>query len=254
MSTTFKQRQYDLAYDDGIDRHWWHLARNRIVLQEISKFAPISPRVLDIGCGRGIAVKYLRAAGVACVGVELAAVQPLQGLESYVRTGVNATELPLEERQGYDVITLLDVIEHVPDAGAFIASLVAAFPNLACLVITVPARQELWSNYDEYYGHYLRYDLRQLRELAESQHLTVAHSSYFFHSIYLPARALTALRAVRALRVEPPRGLGRSLHRAVAWAMALDYDILPAACVGTSAIACMHRRANVREPNSRQSD
>jgi SAM-dependent methyltransferase len=254
VSTTFRQRQYDLAYDDGIDRHWWHLARNRIVLREINRFAPISPRVLDVGCGRGIAVKYLRAAGVGCVGVELAAVQPLEGMESHVRTGVNATGLPLEERQSYDVITLLDVIEHVPDPGAFIASLVAAFPNLACLVITVPARQELWSNYDEYYGHYLRYDLRRLQELAESQRLTVVHSSYFFHSIYLPARILAARRAVRSLRVEPPRGLGKSLHRAVAWAMALDYDLLPAACAGTSAIACMRSRVDGRVSNSRQSN
>jgi hypothetical protein len=67
VSTAFKQRQYDLAYDDGTDCHWGHLARNWIVLQEIGKFSPISLRVLDVGFGRGIVVKYLCVAGVACV-------------------------------------------------------------------------------------------------------------------------------------------------------------------------------------------
>jgi len=239
MSTTFKQQQYDLAYEDGMDRHWWHLARNRIVLQELKTFAPTSPQVLDVGCGRGIAVKYLRAAGITCVGVELAEVQPLEGMEGHVRTGTNATDLPSDERLSYDVITLLDVIEHVPDPGAFIASLVAAFPRLSCIVVTVPARQELWSNYDEYYGHFLRYDLGQLRELAGSQGLTVNHASYFFHSVYLPARVMAALGASRSTRVNSPRGRAKPLHRAIAWAMTLDYHALPGTLPGASAIACL---------------
>src|SRR5450432_150563 len=106
MATAFVKQQYDLAYDDGVERHWWHLARNRIVLGEIRKFTTATPEVLDVGCGRGIAVKYLRAHGVACAGVELATARPLSGVENQIRYDTNAIELPLDERARYSVITL----------------------------------------------------------------------------------------------------------------------------------------------------
>src|SRR4051794_7259605 len=145
MSTAFAKEQYDQAYDDGIEHHWWHLTRNHIVLRQLrSCTAAANSRVLDIGCGRGIAVKYLRMHGIDCSGVELAHARPLAGIDSYVRYGVDATQLPEDERSRYEVIMLLDVIEHVSDAHAFVANIISAFPNLSELIVAVPACAELW--------------------------------------------------------------------------------------------------------------
>jgi 2-polyprenyl-3-methyl-5-hydroxy-6-metoxy-1,4-benzoquinol methylase len=237
MSTAFAKEQYDQAYDDGIEHHWWHLARNRILLREIRNCVVASPRVLDVGCGRGIAVKYLRAHGIDCAGVELAHARPLAGVESHVRYGQNATQLPEDERARVEVVTLLDVVEHVIDPATFIANIVAAFPRLSELIVTVPACAALWSNYDEYFGHFHRYDLAMLRALAQATKLQVINTSYFFHALYPPARLLAAMHRKRSTRVDPPRGTMKLLHRGVSLAMLLDYYFVPGVVPGASAIA-----------------
>jgi 2-polyprenyl-3-methyl-5-hydroxy-6-metoxy-1,4-benzoquinol methylase len=159
-----------------------------------------------------------------------------------VRYGTHAVELPEEERARYDIVTLLDVIEHLPDPQVFVESIVAAFPRLSLLIVTVPARKELWSNYDEYFGHHQRYDLDMLRDLATSSNLRIAKAAYFFHGLYVPARMMAAMHRPRATRVDPPRGMLRFVHGALSAAMMLDYYCVPGGVPGTSAIARMEVR------------
>jgi hypothetical protein len=49
----------------------------------------------------------------------------------------------------FGAILLRDVVEHIEDAGTFLRDLLRAFPNARHVLIAVPARMELWSNYDE---------------------------------------------------------------------------------------------------------
>ena len=143
MATEFSDDQYDHAYPDGIENHWWILARNRILTHVIRKSARNNAVLLDVGCGRGIVVKYLRDKGIACTGVELAMAPPVFSVRDHVRMGVDAWDLPLAERVRFDTILLLDVIEHIPDPAALLKRLSDGFPNLSHLIVTVPACQEL---------------------------------------------------------------------------------------------------------------
>lgn len=242
MSTAYVQQQYDLSYGDGIEYYWWHLTRNKIILDEVRKFSVAGSAVLDVGCGRGIAVKYLRDHAVSCAGVELASTSPLAGVGEHIRYGTNAIDLPAHERARYTMILLLDVIEHLPDPVNFIVGLVRAFPSLNRLVVTVPACPELWSNYDECFGHYRRYTLATLRELAQATNMSVEHQSYFFRALYVPARVLAVWKRKRSTQVHPPQGWKKYLHKAFAWMMRFDYLVLPASVPGMSAIACMSVR------------
>lgn len=239
MNTAFVQQQYDDFYGDGIEHYWWHVARNRIILDEIERIPLINPRVLDVGCGRGIAVKYLRDRGIACDGVELAATRPLPEVGAHIRYGTNAIDLPVDERKTYEVLLLLDVVEHLPEPATFIASLLDAFQCVTHLVITVPACPELWSNFDVHFGHYRRYTAESLRELAHEARLDLVHQSYFFHTAYVPARLLTARRKDRSTHVEPPRGWMKAIHRVIGAMMLLDYRIVPHSVRGMSAIAML---------------
>jgi hypothetical protein len=239
----FSGTQYDTAYPDGIERHWWTRARSRIVAQMLREAGGAREATLEVGCGRGAAVAGLRELGIDCRGVELAAVAPLPAVRAAVRTGCDARELPATERAGVASILLLDVLEHVADPAAFLAELRAAFPSARRLVVTVPARQELWSNYDDFYGHHRRYDLAMLRALGEGEGWRTRRCAYAFHALYPPARLMSALGLRRGVRLRAPRGAAVALHAALAALMVADWRLLPGSLPGSSAVACFERAA-----------
>lgn len=193
---------------------------------------PPRPTVLDIGCGRGLTVDYLRKAGVDCHGVELADVQPLPDVRPFVHTSQEAFALPEDLRRRVTVLLLLDVVEHLPAPEAFLAGCVQHFPAVSRLIVTVPARSELWSNYDDFYGHLRRYDRGSLQALIRPVASRRADAGYFFHALYPVMRAQLALAAERPLAHQPPRW--RWPHRLAAGLFDLEERLVPARWYGTS--------------------
>ncbi len=237
MKTEYSDSQYSSNYPDGVENHWWNLVRNDFIHRLVRRLGVPHPAVIEIGCGKGIVVSYLRKRGVNCVGAELADVQPVPGAEQHVRAGTSAFDLPAEERAGYDIIMVLDVLEHLPDPQQFIRSLIKAYPNARSMIVTVPACAELWSNYDEHYGHFMRYSTDQLISMLREAGLAPIATGYFFHSVYLPALLGAKLKRDRAVDISAPRGLMLWLHKAVFYGLALDARLLPARMRGTSAYA-----------------
>jgi 2-polyprenyl-6-hydroxyphenyl methylase / 3-demethylubiquinone-9 3-methyltransferase len=82
-------------------------------------------RVLDVGCGGGILSESMAARGADVTGIDLSdkalKVAQLHLLESGVRVAyrkIAVEELAREEQHGYDVVTCMEVLEHVPDPGS----------------------------------------------------------------------------------------------------------------------------------------
>ena len=193
---------------------------------------PARPVVLDVGCGRGLTVDFLRKGGIDAHGVELAAVEPVPAVRPFVHAAQDAFTLPEELRRRVTVLLLLDVVEHLPAPEAFLAGCAAHFPALARLVVTVPARRELWSNYDDFYGHLRRYDRGSLRDLLQPVGTRSAESGYFFHALYPVLRVQLAAAAGRPLGHQPPRW--QWPHRVAARLFDLEQRILPRKWYGTS--------------------
>ena len=94
--------------------------------------------------------------------------------------------------KGFDLIVLLDVLEHMDDDSGALRALCNRLNPNGWLVITVPAYRMLWSHHDEIHHHKRRYTLDSLCQAAYAAGCSVSYVSYFNFWL-LPAIALVRL-------------------------------------------------------------
>jgi 2-polyprenyl-6-hydroxyphenyl methylase/3-demethylubiquinone-9 3-methyltransferase len=89
-------------------------------------------RVLDIGCGGGILAESMAAKGAVVTGIDLAekalSVAKLHSLESGVTVdyrAISAESLAQEAPQSFDVITCMEMLEHVPQPASIVQACAA---------------------------------------------------------------------------------------------------------------------------------
>lgn len=107
------------------------------IQEQISPSDPASAlsdaHVLDVGCGGGILAEAMACSGASVTGIDLAekslTVAKLHSLESGVIVNyesISAEALALQKPEAFDVVTCMEMLEHVPDPG----SVVQACANL----------------------------------------------------------------------------------------------------------------------------
>lgn len=133
----------ELAKFSDLAHRWWDTNSefkplhqiNPLRLQWIQSVAPLQgQRVLDIGCGGGILSDAMARAGAQVLGIDLATkalkVAQLHALEAQTPNvsyrEVSAEALAAEAPGSFDVVTCMEMLEHVPDP----ASVVQACANL----------------------------------------------------------------------------------------------------------------------------
>jgi SAM-dependent methyltransferase len=170
------------------DHHWWYRGRRRIIRAELDRL-PLGPRarVLDAGCGSGRTleelVDYGDAAGIELDG-DAAELARMRGIGE-VQVGT-LEQLPWPS-ETFDLITCLDVIEHIADDRAALAELRRVCRPGGFALVTVPAYQALWSLHDEANHHHRRYSRRALRNAADDSGWTVVRMSSFNTVLLAPA-------------------------------------------------------------------
>jgi len=83
--------------------------------------------------------------------------------------------------QRFDLITMLDVLEHLPDAPAALQRVHTLLRPTGTLVLTVPAFQLLWTSHDDLNHHYVRYRKASLHPLLKQANLRIVESRYLFY-------------------------------------------------------------------------
>src|SRR5262249_22527731 len=73
------------------------------------------------------------------------------------------------------------ILEHIADDVKFLREMADSFPSARGLILTVPARSELWSNYDDYWGHHRRYNRASLADALDKGGFSLVRQRYFFH-------------------------------------------------------------------------
>ncbi|MCC7487368.1 MAG: bifunctional 2-polyprenyl-6-hydroxyphenol methylase/3-demethylubiquinol 3-O-methyltransferase UbiG [Burkholderiales bacterium] len=106
---------------------------NPLRLDWIDRIARLAGRrVVDVGCGGGVLAEAMAARGATVTGIDLSerplAVARLHLLESGLSVDyrlVSAESLALEAPGCYDVVTCMEMLEHVPDPAATVRACAA---------------------------------------------------------------------------------------------------------------------------------
>jgi len=167
--------------------HWWFLARRRILEQLIVRVVrpPEGARVLEVGCGTGHNLAMLGKFGE----LDASELDSSARALSTKRLGREVKEAKLPDlsmfkRNSYDLIALLDVLEHVPDDLGSLRAIHRRLKPGGALLLTVPANPWMWSAHDAAHHHFRRYTRKQLEELFLRSGLEVELLSYFNTLLY----------------------------------------------------------------------
>ena len=139
MTQTINADPQELAKFSDLAHRWWdtesefrplHLI-NPLRLDWIAGHAPLAgKRVLDIGCGGGILSDSMARRGASVLGIDLAAkplkVAQLHALEAQTPNveyrEVSAEALATEAPGSFDIVTCMEMLEHVPDPSSIVAA------------------------------------------------------------------------------------------------------------------------------------
>ena len=177
-------------------KHWWFITKKKIVLDMIDRYLTKKDniRILDIGCGSGLMLNALEEKGQT-YGLDMSNDAIRFSKEIFtgeVRKGLLPDEISYEENF-FDLITALDVIEHVDrdvDALEVIHSRLATGGKA---VITVPAYMFLWTSFDVANEHKRRYTLKELNVKLIQAGFSVEKISYYNTLLFPPVLVVRML-------------------------------------------------------------
>jgi SAM-dependent methyltransferase len=188
--------------------HWWFAGRRRIlesfvrsIVDDLRRTDGARPRFLDVGCGTGANLEMLAQFGDA-EGVDVSedalAFCRARGLAN-VRRGA-AESLPYGEGE-FDVVTALDVVEHLDDDLAGLREMRRVLRKDGRALLFVPAFMWLWGVQDDVSHHRRRYTLPGLAARVEAAGLSVERATYANVTFFAPILAGRLL--MRALSLRP---------------------------------------------------
>jgi SAM-dependent methyltransferase len=188
------------------DTHWWFAGRRRILkglLRQLVSESGVAgrPRILDVGCGTGANLELLGEFGDA-EGVDVSpdALRFCRdrGLDK-VHLGA-AEELPFED-QTFNIVTALDVVEHLDDDVAGLKEMYRVLKPGGRAMFFVPAFTFLWGVQDDISHHRRRYTLKQIKSAVSRAGFKVERGTYANITFFAPIFAGRIL--MKLTRIKP---------------------------------------------------
>ena len=149
----------ELAKFSALATSWWDPAGpsrplhelNPLRLRYIEQATPLSgARVLDVGCGGGILSEAMANRGANVLGIDLSQavldVAELHALEAKLQIqykAVAAEELAVAQPGAFDLVTCMEMLEHVPDPAAILGALAKLAKPGADVIVSTLNRKPL---------------------------------------------------------------------------------------------------------------
>lgn len=171
--------------------HWWFVARRKILDSIIRRIVrpTAGARILEIGCGTGHNLEMLSRFGR----VTATELDPDARALASKRLGRAVEPVALPDLSGFpegsfDLVALLDVLEHVRDDRSALEAIWTRLKPGGQLIVTVPANPWMWSAHDVAHHHYRRYRKAKLEHLARESNFEIKLLSPF-NTILFPVIA-----------------------------------------------------------------
>lgn len=160
--TTLNADPAEIQKFSDLAHRWWDPTSEFRPLHEINplrlewinnRIALSGKNIIDIGCGGGILAESMAKKGATVTGIDLSEkalkVADLHGLESGISVRyekISAEEMAEREAECYDVVTCMEMLEHVPDPASIIR---------ACAKLVKPGGHVIFSTLNRNIKSYL---------------------------------------------------------------------------------------------------
>lgn len=176
------------------EKHWWHVSKRTIVQNLIENYNNIEkPKILDIGCGTGKNIEELSKYGEVW-GLD----KSLEAIKFCKKRGLKNLKLGNAEKTkfksgSFDIITLLDVLEHTDD-NQTLQEMNRLLKKNGLLIITVPAFYWLWSQWDRILHHKRRYNSKNLIAILQKNKFKIIKITYLYSFLVPPALTIRKIK------------------------------------------------------------
>src|ERR1044072_1180285 len=161
--------------------HWWHIGRRRIIagfVEEIwRQVTDRPPRILDVGCCTG---EYL----------------------------------PYDDGT-FDLVTALDVVEHMDDDLAGLKEMRRVLRPGGRVLLFVPTFMFLWGLQDDVSNHRRRYRLSELRRVLEQAGFEIERTTYANITFFFPILLVRQLMKITGVKAESENNINVSAMNGV---------------------------------------
>lgn len=174
------------------DFYWWYVAKRKLVQILLKQYLKKKPglKLIDMGCGTGIVMEEIKPFGeVWGLDFSQEALDFCQQRgHEFLKKANLSLRLPLKSNF-FDVVTALDVLEHLEDEKTPLSEFFRILKKRGILILAVPAYKFLWSYWDERVGHRRRYNKQSLSSKLKKEGFLIEKISYY-NTFVLPVAAI----------------------------------------------------------------
>lgn len=176
--------------------HWWFQSKNGFVTHLLEKEQGGPKMILDAGCGTGMNLMFLEKFG-RCYGCDAVQTALKFCLKNNLKKLVccDLEHMPFQPKK-FDLITVLDVIEHVAAPSTVLSQLKTLLKDDGKVIITVPAFKILWGQHDEALSHFRRYSKKEFRCILDDAGFEIQSLGYYFCFPFILAAPIRIIRRI----------------------------------------------------------